>query len=179
MRAIGPSFSTSPSRSGGSVSKVYPVSSPTAVEELHDGVGQHQREAVAAQPRDRLGDRGDGVVVMGHRAVPRSAARRQPHPVQPLFRGLDEIEPTLAAVAARHRQREPADLSYRFGDAVEQVGPVVDQPVRPVLAAVSSSARNANTRSRGGTTPARRNCRAVTIIMPTMFFMSTAPRPQT
>ena len=41
----------------------------------------------------------------------------------------------LAAVAARDRQREAADLADRLGHAVEQVGPVVDQPLAAVLAA--------------------------------------------
>ncbi len=43
----------------------------------------------------------------------------------------------------------------------------------------SSSARNANTMSRGGTTFSRLKCRARASVMPTMSFMSTAPRPHT
>ena len=85
--------------------------------------------------RDGLGDGGDGVVVVDHRAVPGAAAGGQPHPQHGLLGRLDQVEPALTAVAARHRQREPADLADRLGDAVEQVGPVVDQPVAAVLAA--------------------------------------------
>ena len=118
------------------MSKVQARLLADGVQELHDGVGQHQRELVAAQPRHRLGERGDRVVVMDHRAVARSAARGQPHPVHALLRGLDQIEPPLTTVAARHRQRKPADLADRLGDALEQVGPVVHQPLRPVFAAV-------------------------------------------
>ncbi len=88
-----------------------------------------------AQFADRLGDRGDGVVVVDHRPVPGAAARGQPHPHHPLLRGLDQVEPPFTAVAARHGQREAADLADRLGDAVEQVGPVVDQPFAAVLAA--------------------------------------------
>ncbi len=60
----------------------------------------------------------------------------QPHPRHPLLGGLDQVEPALSPVAARHRQREPADLADRLGDPGEQVGPVLDEPVRAVLAAV-------------------------------------------
>ena len=124
-----------PSRSGEFTSNVYPVSSPTAVRNCATGVGQHQRELVAAKPGHRLRDRGDGVVVVHDRAVTGAAARGQPHPRHALLGGLDEVQPPLAAVAARHGQREAADLADRLGDAVEQVGAVVDQPLAAVLAA--------------------------------------------
>ena len=104
-------------------------------QELLDGVGQHDRELVAAQLGDRLGDRGDGVVVVDHRPVPGAAAGGEAHPHHALLGGLDQVERALAAVAARHRQRESADLADRLGDALEQVGPVLDQPLAAVLAA--------------------------------------------
>ena len=65
----------------------------------------------------------------------RPPAGGQPHPLHRLLGGLDQVERALAALAARDRQREPADLTDRLGDAFEQVGPVVDQPFAPVLAA--------------------------------------------
>ena len=49
----------------------------------------------------------------------------------------------------------------------------------PYFPPASSSATKANTRSRGGTMPARLKCRATAIIIPHMSFMSTAPRPHT
>ena len=68
--------------------------------------------------------------------MPGAASRRQPHPQQPLLGGLDEVHASFAAVAARNRDREAAHLADRFGHPGEQVGPVVDQPLGPVLAAV-------------------------------------------
>ena len=44
-------------------------------------------------------------------------------------------EPALAAVAERHGQREAAHLADRLGDTLEQVGPVLDEPLAAVLAA--------------------------------------------
>ncbi len=96
-----------------------------------------------------------------------------------LLGGLDQVQPCVAAVLAGHRQRETADLADRLGDAVEEVGAVVDEPVAAELAAGLLVGKNANTRSRGGTMPSRLKWRATAIIMPTMSFMSIAPRPQT
>ncbi len=101
-----------------------------------DRIGQDQREFVPAQPGHRLGHLGDRVVVVHHRTVSGPPARRQPHPGQALLGGFDQVEAALTAVAARHRQREAADLPDGLGDPVEQVRPVVDEPLRPVGAAV-------------------------------------------
>ena len=107
-----------------------------ARQELHDGVGQHQRKLVAAQPGDRLGEGGYRVLVVHHRAVPRLAPGGQPHPLDALLGRLYQVEAALTAVGARHGQGKAADLADRLGDAVEKIGPVVDQPLRPVAAAV-------------------------------------------
>ena len=136
MRAIGPSFSTAPSRSGDFGVEGVSGLLPDRGEEFGDGVDDHQRKLVTAQPCDRFGERGDDVVVMHHRAVSRMALRGQPHPLQAFLGGLDQIQPTFAAVAARHCQREPADLTDRLGHSLEQVRPVVHQPLRPEAAAV-------------------------------------------
>jgi hypothetical protein len=63
------------------------------------------------------------------------AARGQLHPHHRLLGGLDQVEAAFTAVAARHGQREPTDLADRLGDALEQVGAVVDQPLGPVFPA--------------------------------------------
>ena len=105
------------------------------LQELPDGIGHHQRELVAAEFCGRLGDRGDGVMVVDHRAVAREAAGDQLHPHHRLLGGFDQVEPAFTAVFAWHGQREPTDLADRLGDAFEQVGPIVDQPVAPVFPA--------------------------------------------
>ena len=90
---------------------------------------------MATQLRRGLGDRGDNVVVVDQHPVSGAAARGQPHPPHGLLRRLDEVEPTFTALAARHRQREAADLADRLGHSLEQVGPVIHQPLAAVLAA--------------------------------------------
>ena len=85
---------------------------------------------VLAEPRDGGGELGDGVVVVQERAVPGHAARAQPHPAQALLRGLDEVDPLLV-----QREREAADLADRLGAALEEVGPVLHQPLRAERAA--------------------------------------------
>ena len=104
-------------------------------QEVGDGVVHHHREPVPAQLRNRLGDRGDGVVVVHHRTVPGPGAGRQAHPQHSLFGGLDQVETPFAAVAARHRQREATHLAHGLGDAFEQIGPVLHQPFAAVFAA--------------------------------------------
>ena len=74
IRAMPPSLAIAPSRSGESGSNVVAGLLAHRGEELLDRFGQHQRELVAAQPGDRLGDGGDGVVVVHHRAVSGAAA---------------------------------------------------------------------------------------------------------
>ena len=83
-----------------------------------------------ADPGDRLGQLGDRVVGVQHRAVAGRAARGQPHPGHALLGDLDQVE----ALAA-DRRAEAADLADRLGDAFEEVGMVVDQPARAVVAA--------------------------------------------
>ena len=95
------------------------------VQELPHGVVDDQREPVVAQARDRLGDLGDGVVVVQERPVPRRPAGPQPHPAQALLGGLDQVHPLVV-----DRQREAPDLTDGLGAAVEQVGPVLDEPLR-------------------------------------------------
>ena len=136
MRAIGPSFSIGPVQIGRLGVERQAGLLADGGQELHDGVGEHQRKLVAAQPGNSLSDGGDRVVVVHHRAVPAPAAGGQPHPLHALLGRLDQVEAALTAVAARHRQRKAADLADRLSDAVEQIGPIVDQPVRPVATAV-------------------------------------------
>ena len=50
----------------------------------------------------------------------------QPQPGDALLRGLDQVD----AAGRRDGEREAADLADRLGDALEQLGVVVDQPVR-------------------------------------------------
>ena len=72
---------------------------------------------------------------MNHRSVSGPAPCGQPHPQQTLLGCLDEVQPALAAIAPRQRDRESADLTHRFADTGEQVGPIAHQPLRSVLAA--------------------------------------------
>ena len=104
-------------------------------QELRDGFGHDERELVLAQPCHRLGEHRHGVLAVHERAVPGAATCGETHPAHALFGGLDEVEPPLATVAARHGQRESADLADGLGDALEQVGTVVHQPLAAVLAA--------------------------------------------
>ena len=63
--------------------------------------------------------------------MPGPAAGPQPHPGDALLGGLDQVDAPVLA----QRQREAADLPDRLGAPLEQVGPVLDQPLRPVRAA--------------------------------------------
>ena len=83
MRAIAPSLAIAPSRSGECRIEAVAGLLGDGAEELLHGVGEHERELVTAQAGDGLGDGGDGVVVVHHRAVAGAAAGRQPHPGQP------------------------------------------------------------------------------------------------
>ena len=108
-----------------------PVSFGDLVEEALHRLGEHQREAVAAQPGDGLGEDRHGVLVVDHRAVPRTGAHAQPHPGDRLLRGHHGVD----ADVLTEGQREAADLAERLGAAREQVGAVLGEPVRAVGAA--------------------------------------------
>jgi hypothetical protein len=77
---------------------------------------------VAAHPRHGLGQLGDRVVGLEHRAVPGGAACGQPEPGDALLGRLDQVEALAAEGDA-----EPADLADRLGDALEEAGVVVHQ----------------------------------------------------
>ena len=70
------------------------------------------------------------VVRIRHRAVTLCPARLQPQPGHPLLAGLNQIKPSTG-----HRHGEAADLPHRLGDAFEQLGPVLHQPMRSQEAA--------------------------------------------
>ena len=67
------------------------------VEELPLRGMDPRRPAVVADPGDRLGEAGDGVVVVAHRAVAGRALRDQVQPGDALLGGLDEVEPPVVA----------------------------------------------------------------------------------
>src|SRR6202042_1832103 len=84
--------------------------------------GEPDRPFVAAHPRHGLGQLGDRVVGLEHRAVPGGAPRGQPEPGDALLGRLDQVEALAAEGDA-----EPADLADRLGDALEEAGVVVHQ----------------------------------------------------
>ena len=133
---MGPSFSIVPSKSDDSGVERNAGLLADGTQELDDGVGEHERKSVATESGNRFGEGGDGVLIVDHRAVPGLAPGGQPHPSDGLLGRLDQVQAALTAVGARHGQRKPADFTDRLGDAVEEIGPIVHQPVRPVLAAV-------------------------------------------
>ena len=106
--------------------------------EVHPGHVRDDREEVAHRRRDVHGQvespessdgvaqRRDRVVLVDHGPVPRATVCRQPQPADSLLGRLHQIETEVVA----HGHREAADLTDRLGDAVEQVRPVLDQPVR-------------------------------------------------
>ena len=69
--------------------------------------------------------------MVDHRAVTGSALGGQLHPGEALLGGLDQVEPQLVVDG----EAEPADLADRHSDALEQVRSVLDEPVRPEVAA--------------------------------------------
>jgi hypothetical protein len=91
--------------------------------------------ASAAARRNAVADSGSWV---GHWCRPTRATasasggapRGQPHPGQALLRGLHRVEPLVADGHA-----EPADLADRLGDALEQVGVLLDEEAGPPVAA--------------------------------------------
>src|SRR5712692_5964796 len=94
-------------------------------QELLDRLSELDWPVVAPEPRDRVGDFGDGVVWLQHRAVPRRAPRRQAQPGDALLGRLHEVEPLAAEGHA-----EPADLADRLCHAFEQLRVLLDQPLR-------------------------------------------------
>ena len=86
---------------------------------------------MGVEPGDSGGERGDGVVGVEHRAVPGGPVRLEPQPHDALLAGLDQIGAGLVAQG----DGEPAHLADRLRDALEEVGPVVDQPAGTAEAA--------------------------------------------
>ncbi|SHV81169.1 Uncharacterised protein [Mycobacteroides abscessus subsp. abscessus] len=96
----------------------------------------------------------------------------------------------FSAVSSRYRRRSPPS---RRGTVSEKPptspmasvmpsnrsGRLSTSHCEPHLPPFSSSETNAQTRSRGGTIPDLLKYRAMATIIPTMSFMSTAPRPHT
>ncbi len=93
------------------------------VEEGPHRLGDVHRKLVPPQPRDRLAQLRDGVVVVDHRAVTGRAGRRQAHPGHALLRRLDHVEPHIVGDA----QAEAADLADGLGAPLEQVRLLLDQ----------------------------------------------------
>ncbi len=92
-------------------------------EECPNGRCDLQRPGVRPDPGHGLAEPGDRVVVVDLRPVPGATVRHEPEPADPLLRGLEQVCPP----AADHR-REAADLADRLADALDQVGPLVDDP---------------------------------------------------
>lgn len=86
---------------------------------------------MAAEPADGLAQLGDGVVVVGHRAVSGGALDRQTHPVHALLRRLDQIKTQILVDG----EGEAADLADRLRNALEEIGVVVDEIPRAVRTA--------------------------------------------
>ena len=130
---------------------------------------------MGADPGDRAGEPGDGVVGVDHRAVPGAAAGGQLHPGHALLGGLDQVEPAAADGGA-----EAADLADGLGAALELVAVLLDEHLGAVVAAgllVGGEAQH----DRPLGHPARRAARARTTesSIASKSFMSTAPRPHT
>ena len=168
-----------PSRSGEFTSNVYPVSSPTAMRNCStDSVStsgnwcRPSRATASAIAVTAL----SSCTIEPCPARPRAASRIQDRP--------------FSAVSMRYSRRSPPS---RVGTVSEKPptspiasvtpsnrsGRLSTSHCAPYLPPCSSSETNANTRSRGGTMSARLKCRATASVMPTMSFMSTAPRPHT
>jgi hypothetical protein len=85
---------------------------------------------VGADPGDRGGEPGDGVVRVHQRAVAGGAAGDQAQPEDALLRGLEQVEP---AVVDGHA--EAADLAHRVAHPVEGLAVVLHQVAGAVQAA--------------------------------------------
>ena len=146
-----------------------------SAEEGPHGRGEPDRPLVPPDPRHGLGQLGDRVVGLQHRAVPGGPARGQPQPGHALLRRLDQVE----ALAA-DRDAEPADLTDRLGDALEQFrrGCPPASGRRRCRPPPRRPGRPAPRRAAGGGLHAAR-WRTTARIIASMSFMSTAPRPQT
>ena len=106
-------------------------------------------------------------------ARPLAVSRSQ---AMPFSRGLDQVEPQLVAEG----EREAADLADRLGAALEEVGVVVDQPVRAVACRRPPRRRGRQHEVALGLAARRAAMSRTTArIIASMSFMSTAPRPQT
>ena len=112
-----------------------PVSSAQPVEQGAHRGDELARPLVGGDPRDRLGEADDGVLVVGHRAVAGPAVCGQPQPGDALLGGLQEVGAPLPAVAVGQGDAVAADLADRLGDALEDLGVVGDEEVRPLGAA--------------------------------------------
>ncbi len=90
---------------------------------------------VRGDPRDRLGEPHDRVLVVGHRAVAGPTVRGQPQPGDALLGGLEQVGAPLLPVAVGDGDAVATDLADRLGDAVEHLGVLGDDEVRALGAA--------------------------------------------
>ena len=75
------------------------------------------RPLVRVDPRDRLGQADDRVLVVGDRAVPGAAVGAQPQPGDALLGGLQQVGAGRLAVAVGDGDAVAADLADRLGHA--------------------------------------------------------------
>ncbi len=173
MREMAPSLATEPSRS--SSGKSHPVISLTPARN----------------------SRTESVSTIGNRCCPRrvtaaasfdtalSSCSIDPCPARPRTRNVIQAMP-FSAVSTRYArtpslkvtEKPPTSLMASVTPS-NSSGRCSTNHCEPYQLPASSSAKNANTMSRGGTIWLRLKCRATAIDMPSMSFMSTAPRPHT
>ncbi len=79
---------------------------------------------MAAQPYDRLAQRGDRIVIVDHRSMSHPAGNGELHPGDALLGRLDEVQPQVVGDGVG----EAADLADRLGAVGEQLRVIVDQP---------------------------------------------------
>ncbi|GAA5017179.1 hypothetical protein GCM10025734_67580 [Kitasatospora paranensis] len=99
----------------------------------------------------------------------------EPHPVHALLRRLDQVQPDLVVDG----EGEAPDLADALGDALEQLGVLVDQEAGAVGAAGLLVRDEGEDEVARGLRPVRRRSRTTARVIASMSFMSTAPRPQT
>ena len=122
--------------------------------------------------------RSTAVSAPGWEACPAAPRARSRSPARALLRGGEQVRAAHAVVGRGQRYGEPADLADRLGRAREQLGTVLDQPLRPPDSArlprrrgTPGPGRGAG-RRRSAPWPVRSATNA-----PANPFMSTAPRP--
>ena len=95
------------------------------------GIGDLVWPFVAADPRNGGGELGDRVLIMPERTVAGPTLGDQVQPEQALFGSLDGIEPKIITQG----EREAADFANGFRTSFDDLGMMVDQPVRAQHAA--------------------------------------------